>query len=88
MHSVQCFPIYSVLLAANRTEIDFLNLNNIEGRKWKVLKTIPWHKMKIRSIFVNAFDEWPSLMKFIEDAGLNKFDYSVEWKNGIIFVKA
>ena len=46
--SVQCFPLYSILLAAKRTKVDFLNLavkNN--EQTIRVLKTIPWHKVDI-----------------------------------------
>ena len=46
---VQCFPLYSILLAVNRTRIDFLSLD-IEGHELKVLQTIPWNKVDIRVI--------------------------------------
>lgn len=44
---VQCFPLYSVLLAANRTRLDYFSLD-IEGHELKVLMTIPWRKVDIR----------------------------------------
>lgn len=47
--SIQCFPLYSVLLAANQTRVDFFSLD-IEGHELRVLKTIPWHKVDIRVI--------------------------------------
>jgi hypothetical protein len=44
---VQCFPLYSILLAVNRTNIDFFSLD-VEGHEAKVLQTIPWHKVNIK----------------------------------------
>lgn len=44
---VQCFPIYSVLLASNRTTIDYLSLD-VEGYEMKILNTIPWEKVNIK----------------------------------------
>ncbi len=46
---VQCFPFYSVLLASNRTTIDFLSLD-VEGHEIKILKTIPWDRVDIKVI--------------------------------------
>lgn len=47
---VQCFPLYSILLAVNRTKIDFFSLD-VEGSELGVLSTIPWHKVDIEVIF-------------------------------------
>lgn len=44
---VQCFPLYSILLAIGRTEIDFFSLD-VEGHELKILRTIPWHKITIK----------------------------------------
>lgn len=43
-YRVQCFPLYSILLAAERTAFDFLNLN-ARGRELAILKTIPKYKV-------------------------------------------
>ena len=40
---IQCFPLYSLLLALNQTRVDFLSLD-IEGYELSVLKTIPFEK--------------------------------------------
>jgi len=48
---VQCFPFYSILLASNRTTIDYFSLD-VEGHEIKVLKTIPWKRVNIK---VNRF---------------------------------
>ncbi len=46
--NVQCFPLYSILLAmGQRRRVDFFSLD-IEGHELKVLKTIPFHKIDFR----------------------------------------
>jgi len=47
MITIQCFPFYSILLAVNRTTVDYFSLD-IEGDELAVLKTIPMHKIDIR----------------------------------------
>ncbi len=47
IYKVQCFPLYSILLAVDRTEIDYFGLD-VEGSEYKILKTIPWHKVEIK----------------------------------------
>ena len=44
---IQCFPLYSVLLASNHTTIDYLSLD-VEGSEMKILKTVPWNKVDIK----------------------------------------
>jgi Methyltransferase FkbM domain len=44
---VQCLPLYSILLAMNRTTIDIFSLD-IEGHELEVLKTIPFDKVDIK----------------------------------------
>jgi hypothetical protein len=44
---VQCFPLYSYLLALNRTKIDYFSLD-VEGSELDVLRTIPFEKLDIR----------------------------------------
>lgn len=44
---VQCFPLYSFLLALNKTTIDYFSLD-VEGAELAVLKTIPWSKVNIK----------------------------------------
>lgn len=45
--NVQCVPLYSILLAMNRTTIDLFSLD-IEGLEFEVLKTIPFDKVDIK----------------------------------------
>ena len=47
VYKIQCFPLYSILLAIGKTEIDYFGLD-VEGSEYKILKTIPWHKVNIK----------------------------------------
>ncbi len=47
VHKVQCFPLYSTLFAIGRTHIDYFGLD-VEGSEYKILKTIPWHKVYVQ----------------------------------------
>lgn len=53
---VQCFPLYSILLALNQTSIDYFSLD-VEGDEKGVLGTIPWQKVKIDMLSVE-YDKW------------------------------
>lgn len=57
IYSVQCFPLYSILLAIGQTTVDFFGLD-VEGSEYKILKTIPWHKVDIK---VRLFRFWEQL---------------------------
>jgi FkbM family methyltransferase len=46
---VDCYPLLTLLLAANMTKIDFMRLD-VEGFEIKILQKIPWDRMKIRVI--------------------------------------
>lgn len=41
---MQCFPVYSVLLAMGNPVVDYFSLD-IEGAEYPVLKTIPFEKV-------------------------------------------
>jgi hypothetical protein len=43
---VQCFPFFTLLLALNKTTIDYLSLD-IEGSELDVLRTVPFGKLDI-----------------------------------------
>jgi hypothetical protein len=49
---VQCFPLYSYLVALNRTTVDYFSLD-VEGSELEVLQTIPFHKLDIRVSFIS-----------------------------------
>ncbi|XP_042227651.1 protein Star-like [Homarus americanus] len=48
---VQCFPLYSYMVALNVTTIDYFSLD-VEGAEFAVLKTIPWDKVDITTLSV------------------------------------
>ena len=48
---VQCFPLYSILLAIGRLDVDYFSLD-VEGAERGVLDTIPWDKVNIRLISI------------------------------------
>lgn len=67
----QCFPLYSYLLALERTKVDFLSLD-IQGSERDVLSTIPFDKLDIQVIAVeyavsSLYDE--AFVKYFEDKG-------------------
>ncbi|XP_045165463.2 uncharacterized protein LOC123529270 [Mercenaria mercenaria] len=68
---VQCFPLYSILLALNYTTIDYLSLD-VEGDERGVLETIPWDKVNIDIMSVE-YDKWPGgsrlLCKYMNNKG-------------------
>jgi len=45
--NVQCFPLYTYLIALNVTVIDYFSLD-VEGSELNVLKTIPFDKIDIK----------------------------------------
>ncbi len=49
IYKTQCFPLYSILLAIGKTEIDYFGLD-VEGSEYKILNTVPWHKVDIKVI--------------------------------------
>ena len=51
MSEVQCFPLVSLLLAANLTSVDYFSLD-VEGQEFNVLKSISWDRINIKVINV------------------------------------
>ncbi|KAF2367962.1 Methyltransferase FkbM [Trinorchestia longiramus] len=49
--NVQCFPLISYLEALNVTTVDYFSLD-VEGAEYKVLQTIPWDKVDIKTLSV------------------------------------
>ncbi|ELT88811.1 hypothetical protein CAPTEDRAFT_205199 [Capitella teleta] len=49
--TVQCYPLYSILLALDRDHIDYLSLD-VEGPEVEILDTIPFDKLRIDVITV------------------------------------
>nr|XP_045598651.1 protein Star-like [Procambarus clarkii] len=51
--TVQCFPLYTMLLALTVRQIDFFSLD-IEGHEMKVMKALPWEKVKVRVMCIEV----------------------------------
>ncbi|XP_046630743.1 uncharacterized protein LOC124310803 isoform X1 [Daphnia pulicaria] len=66
--TTQCFPLYSVLLAVNRTKIDLIRLS-AEGIELKVLQTVPWDKVNVTILSV----EWNHHVPVGEAAAINRY---------------
>ncbi|KAK7073881.1 hypothetical protein SK128_006576, partial [Halocaridina rubra] len=49
--TIRAYPLYSLLLALNVTNIDYFSLD-IEGQEMKVLETIPWDKVKFKVLSI------------------------------------
>ena len=49
--AVPCFPLESMLLALNRTHVDYFSLD-VEGYELEILKTIPFDRVDITSLSV------------------------------------
>ena len=46
-YQVECLPLYSVLLALNKTTVDFFSLD-VEGVELGILAYLPWHLLNIK----------------------------------------
>ena len=68
---IKCFPFYSLMLALNRTTVDFFSLD-VEGDELKVLKTIPFDKINIKMLTIEYLNEpggAQPLQSFMESKG-------------------
>ncbi|KAL4227102.1 hypothetical protein ACF0H5_015076 [Mactra antiquata] len=54
---IQCFPLYSILLALNQTYVDYLSLD-VEGSEQGIIATIPWHKVDVQMMTIE-YNQWP-----------------------------
>lgn len=90
--TVQCFPLYSILLALNVAQIDFFSLD-VEGKELEVLQTVPFNKLNIDMMTVefkhiDLGEEY--LKNYVESKGyvsLVKIGHYNNWANDIIFRK-
>ena len=67
----QCFPVYSLLLAMNRTTVDYFSLD-VEGSELQVLKTIPFDKLDIKVLtveFAHTKEGKEELLQFMVSKG-------------------
>lgn len=62
---VPCFPVYSLLLALNRTKVDYFSLD-IEGFELEVLKTIPFGVLDVSVVSVEYVHSKHSKQDFVD----------------------
>lgn len=70
VHDSYCFPLLSIMLALNRTHIDYFSLD-VEGLEIPVLKTIPFDQLDI-SVFTVEYSHQKSkqeMVRFMESKG-------------------
>ncbi|WAQ94261.1 STAR-like protein, partial [Mya arenaria] len=90
--SVQCFPLYSILLALNQLTVDFFSLD-VEGDEMRVLQTIPFDKIDIKMMtveFIHQSRNGKDLKPFVESKGYDSLLKVTRWDgrvNDIIFRK-
>ena len=89
---VQCFPLRSYLLALNVTTVDYFSLD-VEGAEYKVLLTIPWDKVDIKTLSVEYFHDAEgkqAIRKLLEKNGYvvhSEINDPNNLANDFIFVK-
>ncbi|EFX82300.1 hypothetical protein DAPPUDRAFT_302580 [Daphnia pulex] len=89
---VQCFPLFSILSALNRTQVDYFSLD-IEGDELAVLETIPWNRVDIETLsveFIHGREGKETLKKYMEQQGYQVVKTITHWNmlaNDFIFKK-
>eukprot|EP00092_Neocalanus_flemingeri_P061607 GFUD01074116.1.p1 GENE.GFUD01074116.1~~GFUD01074116.1.p1 ORF type:complete len:279 (+),score=83.55 GFUD01074116.1:40-876(+) len=67
--TVQCFPLYSILLAIGNPKVDFMSLD-VEGSELGVLKTIPFDKVDIELFLIETvFQNMTEVNALMSEAG-------------------
>lgn len=82
---IQCFPLYSILLALNQLTVDFFSLD-IEGDELNVLKTIPWDKVNIKMMtveYVHEVGKSGDLKSYVEKQGYESLLQVSRWDGGV-----
>lgn len=84
---VPCFTLQTLMLALNRTHIDYLSLD-VEGLELEVLKTIPFQKLTITAITVE-YNHVPGgrtgLINYMERKGYKMYKniHKISKKHGL-----
>ena len=89
---IQCFPLYSILLALNQLRVDYFSLD-VEGAEMDVLNTIPFDKVDIKMMsveYLHGSDGADGLKSLGGRKGYNAILKLYSWNgraNDIIFKK-
>ncbi len=68
---VPCFPLESILLALNRTHVDYVSLD-VEGLELDIMKTIPFDQIQIDTLsleYVHGKGGKKAYKEFMEQQG-------------------
>ncbi|MCL4146109.1 UNVERIFIED_CONTAM: hypothetical protein GTU68_035736 [Idotea baltica] len=63
--TVQCFPLYSYLLALNKTNIDLFTLD-VQGAETGIIETIPFDKIKVKVFIIEHATETKYDRNFVQ----------------------
>ncbi|EDV33381.2 uncharacterized protein Dana_GF21096 [Drosophila ananassae] len=67
---VKCFPLYTIMLACERTEYDLLSLG-VQGHELEILQTLPFDKVKIDVISIHLLEDHEDVHDYVLD--ISKF---------------
>lgn len=93
--NVTCVPFYTIMLALNRTTVDYFSLD-VEGNELDILKTIPFKEMDIKVISAEFFhtaengNSKEEMRRFMSDNGYDVHSivtHPLNLANDFIFVK-
>ncbi|EDV57298.1 protein Star [Drosophila erecta] len=63
---VKCFPLYTIMLACERTEYDLLSLG-VQGHELEILQTLPFDKVKIDVISIHLLEDHEDVADYVLD---------------------
>eukprot|EP00914_Ancora_sagittata_P010876 GHVO01021264.1.p1 GENE.GHVO01021264.1~~GHVO01021264.1.p1 ORF type:complete len:114 (-),score=15.34 GHVO01021264.1:34-375(-) len=79
-----CFPLYTMMLALNRTKIDYFSLD-IEGQELPVLQTIPFDKLDITTLSIEYSHTQKEKVKALMDANGYRIAKTLTYVNEKIY---
>ncbi|XP_064551434.1 protein Star [Drosophila montana] len=62
---VKCFPLYTIMLACERTEYDLLSLG-VQGHELEILQTLPFDKIKIDIISIHLLEDHEDVLDYVQ----------------------
>uniref|UniRef100_A0A6A7FUD2 Protein Star-like n=1 Tax=Hirondellea gigas TaxID=1518452 RepID=A0A6A7FUD2_9CRUS len=89
---IQCFPLYSFMVALNVSKIDYFSLD-VEGSEYDVLRNIPWDKVDISTLSVEYHSKaatYELILELMKKEGYvmyTKINHYTLFADDFIFVK-
>ncbi|XP_030383037.1 protein Star [Scaptodrosophila lebanonensis] len=62
---VKCFPLYTIMLACERTEYDLLSLG-VQGHELEILQTLPFDKIRIDIISIHLLEDHEDVHDYVQ----------------------